>query len=63
MYVLFKYVCTYVSSIPYHCLDIDDSSSLDEQGNHLGVAIGGSYYKGSPPILSETFIPYYQTSR
>ena len=48
------YVCMYVSSFPYPGLDIDAGSSFDEQGNHLGVAIGRRYYKGSPPILTET---------
>ena len=54
MYVLLKYVSVYVYIfLSYHCLDIDACSSLDEQGNHLGVAIGRGYYKGSPPILYE----------
>ena len=48
------YVCMYVSSFSYLCLDIDACSSLDEQGNHLGVTFGRRYYKGSRPILSET---------
>ena len=67
------YVCLYVSSFPYPGLDIDAGSSLDEQGNQFGVTFGRRYYKGSPPILSEThtetlqythtYIPYYKTRR
>ena len=65
----------YVSYFAYPGLDIDAGSSLDEQGNHLGVAIGRRCYKGSPPILTEThtqrlfsihilnYIPYYKTRR